>query len=160
MLGFVYTFLGNQPINGWHSVLTVDSAHSTGIKGSILTCEILFTSALTLIQGLCFIGMLLKNSSSMIHLINNVLYLHAQSTCQGSYSKCVGFIPSRLITSLFLSVTFNLRFIWRDSPCNQCSVLCSMTNKLYVLFYEMLIALPNLNANNFVIMLHFASNLN
>lgn len=49
---------------------------------------------------------------------------------------------------------------WRDSPCNQCSVLCSMTNKLYVLFYEMLIALSNWNANNFVIMLHFALNLN
>jgi len=32
VLGFVYTFKGNQPTNGLHSKLIVDSAHSIGIK--------------------------------------------------------------------------------------------------------------------------------
>lgn len=61
MLGFVYTFQGNQPANGLNSKLTVDSAHSTEIKESILTRKILFTSALTLIPVLFYWHALEKN---------------------------------------------------------------------------------------------------
>lgn len=69
-----------------------------------------------------------------MHLINIVLYAQLSQLVKDQVQSVLELSHPAL--SLLCSWASHLTpgSSWRNNPCNQCSVLCSMTNKLYVLF--------------------------